>query len=104
MRHGRRYASDMTDREWALIEPLMPEHKATGRPRTTALRDVMDAILYLASTGCQWAMLPNDFPPPSTVQRYFYDWAPVVCWTASTIIWSSPRVNLKVARPVRAPA
>ena len=43
-------------------------------PRTTALRDLMDAILYMASTGCQWAMLPNDFPPPSTVQRYFYDW------------------------------
>ena len=73
-RRGGRYASDMTDREWALIEPFMPARKATGRPRTTALRDVMDAILYMASTGCQWAMLPNDLPPPSTVQRYFYDW------------------------------
>jgi transposase len=73
-RRGGRYASDTTDREWALIEPLMPPRKSTGRPRTTDLRDVMDAILYMASTGCQWAMLPNDFPPPSTVQRYFYDW------------------------------
>jgi len=73
-RRGGRYASDMTDREWALIEPFMPARKATGRPRTTRLRDVVDAILYLASTGCQWSMLANDFPPSSTVQRYFYDW------------------------------
>ena len=52
----------------------MPTRKTNGRRRTTALRDVMDAILYMASPGCQWAMLPNDFPPPSTVQRYFCDW------------------------------
>src|SRR3546814_7049120 len=46
----------------------------SGRPRTTDLRDVFDAILYMASTGCQWRMLPNDFPPVPTVRRYFYDW------------------------------
>ena len=74
VRRGGRYASDMTDREWALLAPFMPARKRNGRPRTTDLREVMDAILYMASTGCQWAMLPNDFPPPSTVQRYFYDW------------------------------
>jgi transposase len=73
-RRGGRYASDMTDREWALLVPFMPARKKNGRLRTTALRGVMDAILYMASTGCQWSMLPNDFPPPSTVQRYFYDW------------------------------
>ncbi len=73
-RHGRRYASDLTDREWALVAPFLPARKKIGRPRTTNLRDVWDATLYMASTGCQWAMLPNDFPPPSTVQRYFYDW------------------------------
>ena len=73
-RRGGRYASDMTDREWALIEGLMPPCRSTERPRTTDLRDVKDAILYMASTGCQWAMLSNDFPPSSTVQRYFYDW------------------------------
>ncbi len=73
-RRGGRYASDMTDREWALLAPFMPARRKNGRPRTTAMRDLMDAILYMASTGCQWAMLPNDFPPPSTVQRYFYDW------------------------------
>ena len=53
---------------------FLPAPKRTGRPRTTELRDVLDAILYMAATGCQWAMLPKDFPPPSTVQRYFYDW------------------------------
>jgi transposase len=73
-RSGRRYASDLTDREWALVAPFLPARKKIGRPRTTKLRDVYDAILYMASTGCQWAMIPNDFPPPSTVQRYFYDW------------------------------
>jgi len=49
----------MTGAEWALIAPLMPRPKITGRPRTTDLRDVFDAILYIATTGCQWRMLPN---------------------------------------------
>ena len=73
-RTGNRYASDLADAEWALIVPLMPPRKATGRPRTTRLRDVFDAILYMATTGCQWRMLPNDFPPVSTVRGYFYAW------------------------------
>jgi transposase len=60
--------------EWALIAPFLPAPKRVGRPRTTDLRDVFDAILYIATTGCQWRMLPNDFPPVSTVRRYFYDW------------------------------
>jgi len=69
-----RYASDLSDREWALVAPFMPAPKRMGRPRTTDLREVMNAILYIATTGRQWAMLPKDFPPYSTVQRYFYDW------------------------------
>ena len=73
-RAGERYASDLTDAEWALIKPLMPPRRTTGRPRTTHLRDVFDAILYIATTGCQWRMLPNDFPPVSTVRSYFYAW------------------------------
>jgi transposase len=73
-RSGRRYASDATDAEWSHIAPLLPSAKPGGRPRTTNLRDVFDAILYMASTGCQWRMLPNDYPPVSTVRRYFYDW------------------------------
>lgn len=73
-RRGRRYSSDMSDREWALIEPLLPTPKRLGRPRTTDLREVVNAILYLASSGCAWALLPKEFPPFTTVQRYFYDW------------------------------
>src|SRR5580704_3156415 len=73
-REGQRYASDLTDAEWALIEPHMPAVKRLGRPRETELRSVLDAILYIARTGCQWRMLPKDFPPFTTVQGYFYDW------------------------------
>src|SRR6202521_342487 len=73
-REGQRYASDVTDAEWALIEPHMPAVKRLGRPCETELRAVLDAILYIARTGCQWRMLPKDFPPVTTVQGYFYDW------------------------------
>jgi transposase len=69
-----RYPSDLTDREWRLIEPLLPQAKPGGRRRTTDLRAVYDAIHYIAASGCQWRMLPKDFPPMSTVQGYFYDW------------------------------
>lgn len=73
-RHFGRYASDLTDAEWELIAPFLPTEKRTGRPRRTAMRDILDAILYIASTGCAWRMLPNDFPPVSTVRYYFYGW------------------------------
>src|SRR6201982_1926485 len=73
-REEQRYASDLTDGQWALMEPHMPATKRLGRPRETALRAVLDAILYLARTGCQWRMLPKDFPPFTTLQGYFYDW------------------------------
>ena len=56
-RSGTRDASDVTDAEWALIAPLMPSPKTSGRPRMTGLRGVVDAILYMATTGCQWRML-----------------------------------------------
>ncbi|MDX6751632.1 transposase, partial [Geminicoccaceae bacterium 1502E] len=58
-----RYATDLTEGEWRLIEAFMPPARRVGRPRTTDLREVMNAILYMASTGCQWAMLPREFPP-----------------------------------------
>ena len=66
--------SNVTDAESALIEPHMPAAEPLGRPRDTELRAVLDAILYIARTGCQWRMLPKDFPPFTTVQGYFYDW------------------------------
>lgn len=79
-RHSDRYTSDLTNEEWKLIEPLLPERRRLGRPRTTDLREVMNALLYMGQTGCQWALIPKDFPPPSTVQRYFYDWRDNGIW------------------------
>ena len=74
-REGLRYASDLTDGEWALIEPFLPGPAKVGRPRKTDLRRLVEAILYMASTGCQWRAIPKGFPPYSTVQGYFYSWS-----------------------------
>ena len=62
-RRWLRYASDCTDGEWALVAPFMPPPSKRGRPRTRVLREVWNAIQYRATTGCQWALLPKDFPP-----------------------------------------
>jgi len=70
----------LTDREWALIEPLLPPAKSGGRPRTTELRAVTVAMLYIAISGCQWRMLPKDFSPASTVRGYFYAWRNASLW------------------------
>jgi transposase len=72
-REAQRYASDLTDAEWALIEPHMPAVKRLGRPRETELRGARCDLVF-GRTGCQWRMLPKDFPPFTTVQGYFYDW------------------------------
>ena len=69
-----RYVSDLTDAEWALIAPLMPAPNRIGRPRKTDLREVVNALLYMASSGGAWRLLPKDFPPFSTVQKYFWRW------------------------------
>jgi len=73
-RKGLRYASDVTDAEWGVISPRLPERKPLGRPPKTDLRSVVDALLYMARTGCQWRLLPREFPPFTTVQNYFYSW------------------------------
>jgi transposase len=68
------YPSDVTDEQWALIEPHIPPAPLGGRPRKTDVRDVLDAVFYILRTGCQWRYLPVDFPPKSTVWRYFDQW------------------------------
>lgn len=68
------YPSDVTDAQWALIEPLLPSAKSGGRPRTTDLREVINAIFYVLRTGCPWRYLPKDFPPKSTVFEYYTQW------------------------------
>jgi len=75
-----RYASDLTDDEWELIEPHMPPTQALGRPRKTDLREVVNAILYVLRSGCPWRLMPKDFPPRSTVQRYFAAWRDEGLW------------------------
>lgn len=67
-----RYASDCTDEEWNLISPFLMRSSKVGRPRTHSMRHIWNAISYIAATGCQWAMLPKDFPPFTTVQYHFY--------------------------------
>src|SRR5210317_51866 len=71
-RSDLRYASDCRDEEWKLIAPIVDIRTAVGRPRTVDMRAVWDAIHYIATTGCQWRLLPKDFPPVSTVRYYFY--------------------------------
>jgi transposase len=79
-REDLRYASDMTDAEWALIEPHLPAAKRLGRPRRVVLRAVVEALLYLLRTASPWRLLPHDFPNRSTVQRYFYAWQAAGVW------------------------
>ena len=73
-RDGQDYTSDLTDEEWGLIAPFMPERRRLGRPRTVKLRAVLNAILYVLATGCQWRALPKDLPPKSTVYDYLTLW------------------------------
>ena len=72
-RDGLRYETDVTDAEWALIEPLMPVSRARGRPRTD-LREVLNAIFYVLRGGVSWRLLPSDLPPRSTVFGWFSQW------------------------------
>lgn len=68
------YATDLTDVQWGLVAPLLPPAKHGGRPRTVNLREVVNTILYLNRTGCQWEMLPHDLEPKSTAYEYFSQW------------------------------
>lgn len=70
----KRYPSDLSDEQWALIEPLLPPAKPGGRPRTVDLREVLNTLLYQARTGCQWDYLPHDLVPKTTAHDYFDRW------------------------------
>jgi len=74
------YPSDLTDEQWALIEPLLPPARHGGRPRTVDLRQVVNTIFYLNKTGCQWAMLPSDLAKRSTTNDYFTAWKTDGTW------------------------
>ena len=68
------YPSDLSDAEWDLLRPLLPTSKGFGRPVTVDFREILNAIFYVQRTGCQWEMLPHDFPHYTTVYRYFTRW------------------------------
>ena len=95
-RSGRRYATDLSDAEFALIERLLPGCRRGGRPRTTALPEVLNAILYLLRTGCPWRMLPKDFPPKSTVYGYFRRFGQDGVWQR---IWLVLSMAARAGRP-----
>jgi len=79
-RKGLRYSSDLTDQEWAVLQPLIPARSRLGRPAKWSLRTIVDALLYVLRGGLPWRMLPGDFPPMTTVQRYFYLWRDSGLW------------------------
>jgi putative transposase len=76
----REYPSDISDEVWNILEPLIPPEKPGGRPRTTNMREVINAIWYVLISGCQWRMLPHEFPPWSTVWSYFRIWRKTGVW------------------------
>lgn len=69
-----RYPSDLTDEEWAIIAPIIPPAKRGGGKRTVSLREVINGLMYVLSSGCQWRAMPKDLPPRSTVNGYFGLW------------------------------
>ena len=75
-RRGLRYPSDLSDAEWQLVELLIPPAKRGGRKRTVNVREVLNGIFYVLSTGCQWNAVPTDLPPKSTLYDYLdlWDW------------------------------
>ena len=79
-RKGLRYSSDTTDEEWRLISTHLPPPRRLGWPWMTDLRAVVNALFYIASSGCQWRLLPDSYPPYTTVQRFFYAWRDDGIW------------------------
>jgi transposase len=90
---GSGFPSDLTDKEWGRLEPLIPAAKPGGRPRATDMRQAMNAILYLLRTGCPWRYLPRDgFPPRSTVYNIFRRFQAEGRWEA---IWAELHMSLR---------
>jgi putative transposase len=78
---SKRYDTDLTDSAWELVAPLLPAARPGGRPRTTDTRAVINAIFYLLRTGCQWRLLPREFPAWGTIYYYFRNWENLGVWT-----------------------
>ncbi len=74
------YFTDLTDEEWDILAPLVPEIQSGGRPANYLRREIVNAILYVLRTGCQWRALPHDFPAWKTVYTYFRNWRQDGTW------------------------
>src|ERR1022692_3609785 len=74
------YPTDLTDEQWKLVAPYLPDAKPGGRPRKTDLREVLNALLYLVRSGCQWRMIPHEFPPWRTCYNYYRAWIDNGTW------------------------
>jgi len=80
MSKRKSYPTDLTEEQWAKLKPHLPTEKGRGAPRTVDVREIINALLYLAHTGCQWRMLPHDFPAWQTVYQYFQHWRDDGTW------------------------
>jgi len=76
------YPTDLTDEQWKLVEPLLPEARPGGRPRETDMREVLNALFYLVRSGCQWRLIPHEFPPWRTCYNYYRAWIDSHTWDA----------------------
>ena len=85
----KRYESDLTDDEFKILEPLLPKAFDDGRPRKYSIREIVNGIFYVEKTGCQWRMLPKDFPKWRSVYGYFYKWSKNGLWE---------RINLELVK------
>src|SRR6266487_4362329 len=95
----RKYPSDLTDEQWAILGPMLPpakQHPRGGRPRKVDMREVLNTLFYLNRTGCQWALLPHDLLPKSTVYDYFAKWRDQGLWPQ---IVAALRAQVRQATP-----
>ena len=97
-----RYPSDLTDAEWGLVEPLIPPGKTGGGKRTVIMREVVNGLMYILSTGCQWRAIPKDLPPRSSVYDYFDLWTYDGTYESTTRSMNSV-ANESSGKPVRPP-
>ena len=103
-RRGLRYASDCTDAEWEIVAPFLERCRKVGRPSVHDPREIWNAVQYVAASGCQWRLLPRDFPPFTTVQYHFYRWRDcgLLALINETLVAASRLVEGREAEPTAA--
>ena len=99
-----RYPSDLTDEEWSWIERLIPPAKRGGRQRDVDVREVLNGVMYVLSTGCQWRYMPKDLPPRSTMHGYLQRWITMGRWRRSIMHSIRNVASRRTERPVPPPA